>query len=260
MQTEGFHGKFKGSFHTAFKTITEESIFALYKGASLPFVGWGVIDSFLWLGLLESRRLITKIRGYNDINEFHLYEHFLCGCIAGWVSTIAATPVEQIKAKLQVQYSDKSSQIYKGPIDCLKQLYSNNGIKGFYKGMTGSLFFRSFISIYFTSYVLWKQYFVSLNESGFVPEFLVSFVSGGMAANTFWVIALPADCIKNRMMAQRDIVPPLYPNVLSCIKHIYRIEGINGFYRGVVPCALRSFPTNGAAFVCAEFVQKYLPK
>ena len=47
-------------------------------------IGWGVIDSFLWLGLLESRRQVQRIRGYNDISEFSLIEHFLCGVCAGW--------------------------------------------------------------------------------------------------------------------------------------------------------------------------------
>ena len=261
MQTEGYHGRFEGSFHTLSKTVTEEGITAVYKGASLPMMGWGIIDSFLWFGLMESRRQIKRIKNYNDLNDFYLYEHFICGMIAGWTSTIAATPIEQIKARLQIQYAHPNSntKIYCGPIDCGKKLIKNNGISGLYKGMTGSLLFRSFIGIYFTSYVIFKKFF-NKQFGSTLPEPIINFISGGNAATMFWIHALPFDCIKNRMMSQRDIHPRPYPNILSCIKHIYKIEGIGGFYRGWFPCALRSFPTNGAAFVAAEFALSLLPE
>ena len=47
MQTEGFSGRFKGSLHTLKRTVTEEGILAVYKGASLPMVGWSIMDTFL---------------------------------------------------------------------------------------------------------------------------------------------------------------------------------------------------------------------
>ena len=262
MQTEGYHGRFGGSFHTLTKTVTEEGIFAVYKGASLPMVGWGTIDSFLWFGLMESRRQIKRIRGYDDLNDFKLYEHFICGMVAGWISTLAATPIEQIKARLQVQYADPTTKIYSGPIDCGKQLVKNNGFTGLYKGMTGSLLFRSFIGIYFTSYVVLKKFFTETNNQygSYLSDPIINFISGGNAATCFWIWALPFDAIKNRMMAQRDMHPRPYPNVISCIRHVYKIEGLSGFYRGWFPCALRSFPTNGAAFVAAEFALKCLPE
>ena len=174
-------------------------------------------------------------------------------------STIAATPIEQIKARLQVQYADPSTRIYSGPIDCIRSLLRNNGIRGLYKGMSGSLIFRSFIGVYFVSYVKWKEFFGDKFGTR-LPGPVIHFVSGGSAATCFWVLALPADCIKNRMMSQKDVIPRTYPTVASCVKHIYRVEGIGGFYRGWLPCAMRSFPTNGAAFVAAEFALSLLPE
>lgn len=40
---------------------------------------------------------------------------------AGWTVSVVATPVELIKARLQVQY-DAHSRVYSGPIDCAQQL------------------------------------------------------------------------------------------------------------------------------------------
>lgn len=181
-------------------------------------------------------------------------------CIITYMqSTLASTPIEQIKARLQIQYADPSTKIYSGPIDCAKQLIRNNGFKGLYKGMSGSLTFRSFIGIYFTSYVVIKDFFnENLGET--LPAPLINFVSGGCGALCLWIFALPADCVKNRMMSQRDVSPRPYPTLFSCIRHIRSVEGLSGFYRGWLPCALRAFPTNGAAFVAAEFALKCMPQ
>ena len=90
-------------------------------------------------------------------------------------------------------------------------------------------------------------------------DMTVTFISGGMGANLYWCIAFPSDTIKNKMMAQPDVIPRRFPTLRSCYRDIMQREGVTGFYRGFVPCMLRSFPTNGAAFVAAETMLKILP-
>ena len=41
---------------------------------------------------------------------------------------------------------------YIGPIDCVRSLVRNNGIKGLYWGFWGTFSFRSFMGWYFMSY------------------------------------------------------------------------------------------------------------
>jgi hypothetical protein len=61
---------------------------------------------------------------------------------------------------------------------------------------------------------------------------MVSFLAGGLAANTFWMIAFPADVIKNRIMSQPDSNPLRYPNIRACAKDVYRIgnHSLSTFY------------------------------
>jgi len=42
---------------------------------------------------------------------------------AGCASSLVACPLEQIKARLQVQYSDPKSKTYSGPVDCFMKLF-----------------------------------------------------------------------------------------------------------------------------------------
>jgi solute carrier family 25 carnitine/acylcarnitine transporter 20/29 len=111
------------------------------------------------------------------------------------------------------------------------------------------------MSIYFGSYELYKRELSKTNLSPIVRNF----VSGGFAATTLWVVSFPADLVKNRMMAQPDTKPRKYETLRQCIRDVYREEGIRAFYRGFTPSLMRSFPTNGAAFVAAELALHYLP-
>jgi len=177
------------------------------------------------------------------------------GTIGGWVSCIVVTPIEQVKVRLQIQYADPSSKVYSGPIDCAKKLVRNNGFFGLYKGFWGTFMFRSFMSVYFGSYELYKRWF----STSPLPVVLQSFFSGGFAATTLWFAAFPFDVVKNKMMGQPDIKDRPYKTVRECFRKTWAHEGAKGFWRGFTPCLIRSFPTNGAAFVAIEMTNKLLP-
>lgn len=59
------------------------------------------------------------------------------------------------------------------------------------------------------------------------------------------------------MMTQPDTRPPRFPTVQSCFRHVMAMEGWRGFYRGFVPCFLRSFPTNGAAIFVMDSIMRF---
>lgn len=185
----------------------------------------------------------------------------VAGAITGALVTFVVVPVEQIKARLQVQYSSKETQIYSGPIDCSRKLIKNNGILGLYKGFTSTVLTRINAFGYFGGQEYAKQYFVK--RSGNVDYKLNSleqFICGGVAGVCYWTTAFPFDVVKNRMMSQPDITPRKYPTVWSCVKHIYQVDGIKGFGRGFVPCAMRTLPANGITWLTLAWVTDILHK
>ncbi|CAJ0751631.1 11391_t:CDS:10, partial [Entrophospora sp. SA101] len=222
LQTTGTTGRFKGPIDCLISTLRKEGFRALYKGATPPLIGWVFLDSIM-LGSLHNYRLLLQ---GNDPNvKLNVLQHSLAGGVAFF-----ATPFEQVKARLQVQY-DSTTRTYNGPIDCVKKLVKNNGIVGLWRGLSGNLLFRSWLSVFWGSYELYSIWLRKLN----LNEASINFLAGGL--NT----------VKNRMMAQPDIKPLQFPTLRGCISQIYRTEGINGFYRGFIPCILRSFPANACA-------------
>lgn len=109
-----------------------------------------------------------------------------------------------------------------------------------------------------------------------------NFLSGGLGAFSFWVMAIPADNIKkcvandrllilavclhvfdSRMMsypyprpysslASPASVVNLRPSFIRTVRQIALENGIAGFYRGLGPCLLRAFPVNACAFFVYE--------
>lgn len=58
---------------------------------------------------------------------------FAAGMLSGIFTTAIMTPGERIKCLLQIQASTGNVR-FNGPIDCVKQLYRESGIRGIYKG------------------------------------------------------------------------------------------------------------------------------
>ena len=115
----------------------------------------------------------TALAQNNPNNTIGVAEHAIAGLGAGLAVSFVASPIELIKAKLQVQYAGKA--LYKGPIDCIRQQTRGN-VLGIYQGLSACLLFRSFF------WCLWGSYeFYSRKLDGYVDPKLLPFFAGGLA-------------------------------------------------------------------------------
>ncbi|OLY79885.1 Mitochondrial substrate carrier family protein L [Smittium mucronatum] len=245
-----------------------EKFRGLYKGATPPLIGWTIMDA-IQLGTLSNVRLI--LQGGDKNKVLTSFQHGCAGVVAGWAVSLVATPVELLKMRLQTQYNAYGSiekKTYNSALDCARKIVQKNGIQGLWFGLHATLIQRSFFFILWGSYDVYSKYLRSLYR---IPEFpyikkmsindselsmhkeswlsnkAVSFLAGGLSANTFWTLVFPFDVIKNRYMADTT---GKYPSLRATFDYIYKTEGIKGFFRGFVPSFIRAFPTNA----CAVFV------
>jgi solute carrier family 25 carnitine/acylcarnitine transporter 20/29 len=95
--------RFGGPLDCLKQTINKEGLIrGLYKGYQPPLVGWTIIDSVLWGSLIQYRTILQSSNPNNS--PLSLTQHAVAGMLAGWTSVIVVTPIEQVKARLQVQY------------------------------------------------------------------------------------------------------------------------------------------------------------
>ncbi|KAJ3120406.1 hypothetical protein HK098_004635 [Nowakowskiella sp. JEL0407] len=120
MQSEGGFGQFRGPLHCLMVTIRKEGFLALYKGATPPLFGWALMDSVQYGSLANIRWVLQKRHPAGG--KLTVVDHAIAGMFAGIIVSFVATPIELLKARLQVQYADPKTKLYSGPIDCAKQL------------------------------------------------------------------------------------------------------------------------------------------
>ncbi|KAF7693511.1 hypothetical protein HF521_008827 [Silurus meridionalis] len=181
---------------------------------------------------------------------------FTAGMLSGVFTTAIMTPGERIKCLLQIQASSGEIK-YSGPMDCVKQIYKESGIRGIYKGTALTLMRDVPASgMYFMTYEWLKNLLTpegrSPNELS-VPSVLFA---GGMAGIFNWAVAIPPDVLKSRFQTAPE---GKYPNGFrDVLRELIREEGVVSLYKGFNAVMLRAFPANAACFLGFELAMKFL--
>jgi solute carrier family 25 carnitine/acylcarnitine transporter 20/29 len=89
------------------------------------------------------------------------YKHAIAGLGAGLCVCLVATPIEVVKARLQVQY-DAATRRYTGPVHCVFQTVKNRGILGLWQGFAACCLFRSFFWVLWSSFAYYSDTFEML--------------------------------------------------------------------------------------------------
>lgn len=168
-----------------------------------------------------------------------LSAHFLAGASAGLAQTPVSSPIELAKTRLQLMSS--SQNISQGPMQCLRNIYRQEGYRGVFKGMNIT-FLREGPSygVYFVTYEV-----LTRTSSKEPISTLHMLLAGGLAGTASWVVSYPIDVIKSRIQAEST---NRYSGALDCLKKSVRAEGYTCLFRGLNSTILRAFPTNAATF------------
>ncbi|KNC79025.1 hypothetical protein SARC_08566 [Sphaeroforma arctica JP610] len=263
MQTEGSGagGRFNGVLDCVKSTVQKEGVRGLYKGALAPILTTGVINSVLFGTQFN---LVTRIKK-NEVAT--TAEVMQAAVVSGALISVLVTPMEGVKARLQVQYGKG----YTGPVDCARHVIQKLGVRnGLYRGWLPAALSRMSNYSYFGSYVVIQSILGkvcygaegALNADGTSRKLPVAYsiLSGGLAGFCYWLSCYPMDVVKNRIMAAPDTQTPQYTNMRHAFRTIYQREGLKGFFVGFTPCVLRAFPANAAAFVGFEMTLRLLPE
>ncbi|RKF76439.1 Mitochondrial substrate carrier family protein L [Golovinomyces cichoracearum] len=269
---------FSGPVQCLLQTIRKEGIVGLYKGATPPLVGWVFMDSVLMGSLTFYRSLLLRTlfppkqptsnstSNFNSRPSHNLppMGHGLAGLLAGITVSTVAAPIEHIKARLQIQYSN-TQRLYSGPLDCIRKIYTHHGIAGIYHGLTATLIFRASFFFWWSSYDLLSTQM--LTHTSLSPS-MVNFWAGGLSAQVFWCMSYPCDVIKQRIMTDplggslRDGNPRWVGwgnGWMKSAKAVMKESGWKGYWRGFLPCFMRAFPANAMAMVVFESVLRSWP-
>ena len=248
---------YSGSLDCFSKIIKQESLSGLYKGMTSPMFGVAVINGVVFSIQNFSKSLFDNPDTYLTLT--------ITGAIAGGAQALICSPIELVKTRLQIQGIGQqrklfqlSTQLYKGPIDCLRKSYQRQGVRyGVERGLSMTLArdIPSF-AVYFPAWQFFVTNFSPTGKEGDMPIYM-SLIGGAFSGIVAWSVSYPFDVIKSRYQAAYDHV---YKGVWDCAMKSFRTEGWKVFCRGFVPCTFRAIPTNAFTYpVYALLKQKFDP-
>lgn len=244
MQNQVGNALYKNTMDCTVKTVKNEGFFALYKGMAAPLVGVVPIFAINFLGYSHGKSLQLM---NNKDKKLSAIEHGFAGSLGGLYMTILIAPGERIKCLLQIQTTGKPK--YSGPMDVIKQSYREGGIRSIMRGtcITAARDMPA-SGCYFAMYEASKQYFKK--QSGTEDlKFWHILVAGGFAGWANWAWGIAPDVIKTRYQTAPE---GKYKRALSVVPVLYRSEGFRGFFKGLVPIALRAWPANACCMMGYE--------
>ncbi len=253
-------GTYTGMLDCATRIVSHEGPLAFYKGTLTPLLGVGACVS-IQFGVVEAlKRQFSSSNVAAGKGEGLSYgQYYLAGGIAGVANSFVAGPVEHIRIRLQTQ---PSPPLYRGPIDCIRQVLGQSGLfNGVYRGQIPT-FAREFhgMGMYFLTYeALVSHKLASDNITRDQLPSSYAMFAGAMAGYGLWLTAYPADIIKSKL--QTDSLNPTqrrYKGTLDCVKQTFRADGVKGFFRGLLPTLVRSPFANAATFVAFEWAARNL--
>ncbi|KAK3823527.1 MAG: mitochondrial carrier domain-containing protein [Benniella sp.] len=170
------------------------------------------------------------------LRESDQLKHTIAGAGAGLVTSVVTCPLDVVKTRLQNQGVIKPTtkkKSYKGTAGTLTRIWSEEGIRGLYRGLGPTIFgYLPTWAIYFTAYDYFKD--LIARQTGHHESNLFVYVLAAMSAGaTSTTITNPLWVIKTRFMTQNEHTPYRYNNTLHAFTTIYKVEGYRGFYKGL---------------------------
>lgn len=265
----------------------------LYRGISAPIVGAAVETSALFFSYRVAQNLLVEyvpslsgVERDRETGRLNLPFSALlvAGAASGTFTSFLLTPIELIKCRMQVRSSSVpiAGQGTQGaaaaslakitPVQLIRQVFSTQGILGFWHGQLGTLIRETGGSAaWFGSYegvkLLFRRYNASrrsptnpqLNPSDppqtpalpplspiSLPQQLLAGALAGVSYNFFFY---PADTIKSRMQTEDAAAINQHRTTFAqSTRQLWRQQGVRGFYRGCAITVFRAAPSSAIIF------------
>lgn len=215
-------GGSNGMLYTFYSVARREHIGALWRGL-VPALSRCVPGIGMYFCALHGLSRFTS-------EERTLVESVLLGASARTIAGITLLPVTVVKTRYESGFYSYSSML-----DALMSIWRREGGKGLYSGLLATVARDApFSGLYLMFYTKIKRQ--AKNGLG-TPELRAfeTFVSGSLAGVVASVVTQPADVVKTRL----QLFPHKYNSTGSAVFCILKTNGVFGFFKGLVPRAVR---------------------
>lgn len=242
-------GKYSGMLDVSRTLVKNEGVRAFYKGTMAPLVGVGVCVSIQFAVNEYMKRVV-----FHNKPDLSSLQYWIAGTCAGFANSVVASPIENIRSKLQMSVSGNMRTV-----ELIKEIYSKAGFcHGIMRGYTATLIRGMGTGIYFMTFEKLVAHDMRTHklERKEIPGWRMC-LYGGIAGNCMWAASYPVDFVKTKLQTD-SLDTPKYRGMKDVVVAVYKARGIAGFFKGFVPTMLRAAPANAATFYAFELTIRAL--
>jgi hypothetical protein len=146
--------------------------------------------------------------------------------------------------------------VYKGSIDCAKQIFKRKGISGLYRGWWTE-FWRDTPSygLWFVAYEGVKYHMTPPDQKPSTGTLLAAGSAAGIAT---WIVTYPFDVMKSVVQAAPDSTPEAKLKMSYIARTHYEQYGLRWFWTGLGTTLVRAVPVSAVTFLVYENLMSYM--
>lgn len=260
----------------------QEGVRGLYSGFVPTLMGVGPTRALHFGAYNAAKRAVEPVLGADTPMT-----HMTSAACAGMASYTLGNPVWVVKTRLQIQSAEAVSSLppspslpssslsplstqtqtqtrYKGTIDAFRRIYAEEGIRGYFRGVSASYLGISEGVIQFALYEKFKSLVGPRADAdgqfGTALYVLQMGAASGSAKTIASTLTYPHEVLRTRLREQRvplkidagSVVK--YRGLVSTARVILAEEGTRAFYQGLGAHLLRVAPNSIVLFLTYEFV------
>ncbi|KAG9049591.1 carnitine transporter [Tulasnella sp. UAMH 9824] len=252
-------GTYTGALDVVKQTLARDGLKGMYRGMGPPLVGVTPIFALSFWSYDVGKKLVYWATPDRQSNALSTAELAFAGFFSAVPTTLVAAPAERIKVVLQVQGQGRPDGTnYKGPLDAVRGLYKEGGLRSIFRGSAATLARDGPGSAaYFVAYELAKKALTPKDQPSSQLNLGAIVLAGGTAGIAMWSIAIPPDVIKSRIQSAPH---GTYNGFIDCIRKTIAKDGVKALWKGFGPAMARAFPANAATFVGVEASRNLMDK
>ena len=157
--------------------------------------------------------------------------------------------------------SSAQTGAYPGMIYGLRAIYKTEGLRGFFHGLTPTLFGVSHGALYFVAYEKLKSW-RRMSKQDHILSNTDTIVASALSKTFAGTLTYPHQLVRARMQTYDPGATTRVqgPGLVALIQQIWRNEGFVGYYKGLVPNLLRVVPSTCVTFLVYENTRWALPR
>lgn len=243
----------------ALDIVKEEGISSLYQGI-FPVLVTLCCSNFVYFYTYNGLKTILLEEG----SKPGPVKDLLMAFVSGVINVVITNPLWVVNTRIKIQglkcgnekQKSAPSPLYRGIIDGLYKIATQEGLSALWNGMSASILLASNPSIQFMVYETIKRYFQQFFKSKELSGFIY-FVIGAISKMVATVVTYPLQILQSRFRAgskKSDHSKKITQSLLNII----RSEGFLGLYRGMEAKLVQTVLTAALMFLCYEKIAAFI--